>query len=189
MTHSYIYEVDLLLKETIGNNTITYYHGNGGIIGFNYLDTDFFYRKNLQGDVIAICTADGTVFAKYVYDAWGNHKVYDRNNIQVTIDSHIGYINPIRYRGYYYDVETKLYYCQTRYYSPELCRFIQPADVSSLNPQSINGLNLYTYAVNNPIVIKYDSSVFNYNGEMVSFLGTSVSSEGSSNIANPTAPE
>jgi len=48
-----------------------------------------------------------------------------------------------------------------RYYSPELCRFIQPADVSTLSPSSINGLNLYSYANNNPIGIAYGiSSVF-----------------------------
>ena len=45
-----------------------------------------------------------------------------------------------------------------RYYSPELCRFIQPADVSTLNPSSINGLNLYSYANNNPIGVAYSSS-------------------------------
>ena len=53
--------------------------------------------------------------------------------------------NPIRYRGYYYDTETKLYYLNARYYSPEWRRFIQPADTSGVNPYSINGLNLYTY--------------------------------------------
>ena len=45
-----------------------------------------------------------------------------------------------------------------RYYSPELCRFIQPSDVSSLNPSSINGLNIYSYANNNPIEIAYSVS-------------------------------
>ena len=62
------------------------------------------------------------------------------------------------YKGYYYDEETQLYWVSSRYYLPELCRFIQPADVSSLNPQSINGLNLYSYANNNPIGIAYSSS-------------------------------
>ena len=57
-----------------------------------------------------------------------------------------------------------------RYYSPDLCRFIQPADVSSLNPRSINGLNLYAYANNNPIGIAYSSSRVSgtVNGGMVS---------------------
>ena len=141
VTHSYIYEGDLLVKETFGNNTITYYQGTGGVIGFNYNGTDYFYRRNLQGDVVAIYTAQGTLVAKYVYDAWGNHKVYSGNNIPVTDTAHIGYINPIRYRGYYYDVETKLYYCQARYYSPELCRWISADAIEYLEPGSINGLN------------------------------------------------
>ena len=68
----------------------------------------------------------------------------------------------------------------SRYYSPELGRFIQPADVSSLNPQSINGLNLYTYALNNPIAIKYDSSISGYCSGMVSCLPGS----GSANRGN-----
>ena len=55
-------------------------------------------------------------------------------------------------------VETGLFYCNSRYYNPEWCRFIQPADVSKLNPSSINGLNLYSYANNNPIGIAYSSS-------------------------------
>ena len=57
-----------------------------------------------------------------------------------------------------YDVETDYFCLSSRYYSPELGRFIQPADVSSLNPSSINGLNLYSYANNNPIGVAYGSS-------------------------------
>ena len=60
--------------------------------------------------------------------------------------------NPFRYRGYYYDVETKLYYLMTRYYDPETGRFISMDSVEYLNPNSINGLNLYSYCGNNPIM-------------------------------------
>ena len=63
----------------------------------------------------------------------------------------LGNINPFRYKGYYYDIETGLFWLSSRYYSPKLCRFIQSVDVSSLNPHSINGLSLYFYANNNPI--------------------------------------
>lgn len=64
---------------------------------------------------------------------------------------------------------------------PELCRFIQPADVSSLNPQSINGLNLYSYANNNPIGIAYSSFGVggSTSGGMVSFISLSGISNGS----------
>ena len=64
----------------------------------------------------------------------------------------IGVINPFRYKGYYYDVETQLFYCNSRYYSPELCRFISPDSIEYLDPESINGLNLYCYCMNNPIM-------------------------------------
>ncbi|MFR5891651.1 MAG: RHS repeat-associated core domain-containing protein [Bacilli bacterium] len=71
-----------------------------------------------------------------------------------------------------YDVETGLSMVGQRYYSPDLCRFIQPADVSSLNPRSINGLNLYAYANNNPVGIAYSgsSAAFGATGGMVSSL-------------------
>ena len=61
-----------------------------------------------------------------------------------------------------------------RYYSPELCRFIQPPDVSSLNPSSVNGLNLYAYVNNNPIGIAYRSSGSDASGGMVSSIASSV---------------
>ena len=119
------------------------------IIGVTYTTTDnsvtYYYEKNIYNDVIGIIDNAGETVVKYGYDAYGNCK------IDYTINSDLAHTNPIRYRSYYYDDETNLYYLNTRYYSSELCRFIQPADVSSLNPQSINGLNLYAYTNNNPI--------------------------------------
>jgi RHS repeat-associated protein len=61
-------------------------------------------------------------------------------------------INPFKCKWYYYDVETQLFYCNSRYYSPELCRFISPDSIEYLDPQSINGLNLYCYCINNPVI-------------------------------------
>ena len=81
----------------------------------------------------------------------GNHIVTNSNLPQLAM------CNPFRYRGYYYDVETSLYYCNTRYYSPKLCRWISPDSTEYLDPQSINGLNLYAYCNNDPIN-KYDPS-------------------------------
>ena len=59
--------------------------------------------------------------------------------------------NPIRYRGYYYDDDTGLYYCNARYYSPKWRRFISPDDTAYLDPESVNGLNLYCYCYNDPV--------------------------------------
>ena len=88
---------------------------------------------------------------RYRYDGWGNHKVMNPDGSKNESDTFIGNINPFRYRGYYYDVETGLYYLKTRYYDPETGRFITIDDISYLAPDTINGLNLYAYCGNNPI--------------------------------------
>ncbi len=93
------------------------------------------------------------ILATYEYDAWGNHRVLDINGFENTNSTFIGNINPFRYRGYYYDVETGFYYLQTRYYDPTICRFIN-ADNYELIAQlsSTYELNLFTYCGNNPIM-------------------------------------
>ena len=68
-----------------------------------------------------------------------------------TTDIAVAQANPIRYRGYYYDEDTGLYYCNARYYSPTWRRFISPDDTSYLDPESVNGLNQYCYCGNDPI--------------------------------------
>ena len=90
--------------------------------------------------------------AQYIYDAWGNHAVLDANGADITDPNHIGVLNPYRYRGYFYDVETGLYYLQTRYYDPEIGRFITIDGIEYLDPETINGLNLYAYCGNNPVM-------------------------------------
>ncbi len=88
---------------------------------------------------------------KYTYDAWGNNVVSNANNVIITDANHIGNLNPFRYRGYYYDTETKLYFLKTRYYDPETGRFISQDGIEYLDTDTINGLNLYAYCGNNPV--------------------------------------
>ena len=88
---------------------------------------------------------------EYYYDAWGNHKVVDANGDEITDLDNIGNLNPFRYRGYYYDTETGLYFLQTRYYDPEVGRFLNRDSVQYADPETINGLNLYAYCLNNPV--------------------------------------
>ena len=90
------------------------------------------------------------VIVQYKYDAWGNHAVQDANGADISDAAHIGKLNPYRYRGYYYDTETGLYYLKSRYYDPEVCRFITIDDIAYLDPETVNGLNLYAYCGNNP---------------------------------------
>ena len=139
---------------------ITYIHGADGVIGLeisknggNDKET-YYYRKNIQGDVTHILDDEGIIRSQYVYDAWGNHRVLDENGDENKNDEFIGNVNPIRYRSYYYDVETKLYYLRTRYYDPVTGRFVNADSISVLDVSQthINGLNLYAYCVNNPIM-------------------------------------
>ena len=89
---------------------------------------------------------------QYNYDAWGNHKVVDANGNEITDSTHIGNLNPFRYRGYYYDTETGLYFLKTRYYDPEVGRFLNMDSVRYADPESINGISLYSYCGNNPVM-------------------------------------
>ena len=95
--------------------------------------------------MIGIYNTSGNKVVEYAYDAFGNCTVL--NSWHATL----AYANPIRYRGYYYDIETGFYYLNARYYNPEWRRFISPDDTAYLNPQNVNGLNLYCYCNNDPI--------------------------------------
>ena len=97
------------------------------------------YVHNLQGDIVGIIDSTGTEVVKYTYDAWG--KVLSTTG---SLASTLGTIQPFRYRGYVYDVETGLYYLRSRYYNPEWGRFIN-ADAQVIE-------NMYTYCKNTPIL-------------------------------------
>ena len=88
----------------------------------------------------------------YTYNAWGEHKVLNPDGTENTAADFIGNLNPFRYRSYYYDTETGLYYLKTRYYDPETGRFLNADDISYLDPHTVNGLNLYAYCGNNPVM-------------------------------------
>ena len=124
-----------------------------GVMGFTYQGQTYFYQKDLQGNIVTIVNAAGAPVVQYYYDAWGNHKVYDGDYItEMTSPTFIGNLNPFRYRGYYYDVETKLYYLQSRYYDPEVGRIISADQVEYTTPEAFDGLNIYAYCNNNPVM-------------------------------------
>ena len=120
------------------------------MIGVQYTNgantSTYYYLRNLQGDVIGIYNTSGTKVVGYTYDAWGNCTIDSS-----TTDYTLAHDNPIRYRGYYYDEDTGLYYLNSRYYNPEWRRFISPDDTAYLDAETPNGLNLYCYCNNDPI--------------------------------------
>lgn len=102
------------MRELCGATSIDYIYGTEGIAGF-VVDKDtnneatYIYRKNIFGDVTAVYNDDGILQCTYEYDAWGNHVIYDPDGKVVDGNSdNIGLINPIRYRGYYFDEDTEM---------------------------------------------------------------------------------
>ena len=134
--------------EETGNviRTIYYvYDANGQPVGMKYNGVQYWYQKNMQGDVVRILNASGAEVVSYAYDAWG--KVL---SVSGSLSSTVGAANPFRYRGYYYDTETGWYYLNTRYYDPNVGRFLSPDTILGANG-GLMGYNLYAYCNNNPV--------------------------------------
>ncbi len=137
------------------NNLHFYYDAQGAVIGFAYNGAMYTYVKNLQGDVTGILDSAGTVVANYSYDVWG--KV-------LSATGSMAQINPLRYRGYYYDTDTGLYYLQSRYYDPQIGRFINADDpglIQSLSQSTVMGTNLFVYCDSNPVMYSDPSGYYN----------------------------
>ena len=156
-----------LIKQ--GNKLEFYYDGNG-LTGLKYDNVNYIYRKNAQGDITHILDMDGNIVVKYTYDVWGNHVALCLNKnekgelvfsetsepIEKFHSDCIKYknladANPFRYRSYYYDTDAEFYYLKSRYYDPTTGRFISQDEESYIDSESINGLNLYAYCLNNPV--------------------------------------
>ena len=88
---------------------------------------------------------------RYIYDSWGNTlSVQDANGQEITSPNNMGNLNPFRYRGYYFDTETGLYYLHSRYYDPQTCRFVN-ADGYVSTGQGLLSHNMFAYCLNNPV--------------------------------------
>lgn len=144
--HTYFYSGNLLMREKASGLDMKFsYNSVGNPVSILYNNIEYYYVKNLQGDIIGLIDAAGTWVVEYSYDVWGNIR-----SVFGSMASTLGQDNPIRYRGYYYDAETKLYYVSSRYYSPEICRFISPDRYVSTG-RGINGCNMYVYCENNSV--------------------------------------
>ena len=161
---------NLLLAEErhTGNSTrvlVFSYDENNSPIGFQFKTDNgpwyyYLYAKNIQGDIVALyrrdINADGTRsathIANYEYDPWG--KILSIKNAAgqdiSNYPDNSANVNPLRYRGYYYDNESGFYYLQSRYYDPTIGRFIS-ADGYISTGQDFIGYNMFAYCVNNPI--------------------------------------
>ena len=147
-TWNYVYNGSQLTQMTKGSNTLYFtYDANGTPLTLTYNGNIFYYETNLQGDVVRIRSYFGTSIVEYTYDAWGKVR-----SITGTAKDTIGKNNPLLYRGYVYDQESGLYYLQSRYYDPEIGRFINADDVGLLGANSdFASYNMFAYCGNNPV--------------------------------------
>ena len=167
------------VRKTSGENTTTYYYngnvlsglvrraagstGVGTTVQFVYDTqgkpfmlrlngkTDYFYLYNGLGDVTGLVDSSNQVVVRYQYNSWG--KV---TSTQDTSGVSLATLNPFRYRKYVHDPETGLYCLGSRYYDPEVGRFVNADDPSTIfaKPQELYSKNLYVYCDNNPIIRK-----------------------------------
>ena len=156
ITHDYLTQSGRVARETIrqsvGGTVLKtetldfFYDESGRPFAFNYsvdggIASTYYYILNLQGDVVQIIDANGVMQAEYVYSPWGEI---------ISAEGDLAEVNPLRYRGYYYDSETGFYYLQSRYYDPENHRFIN-ADSYASTGQGFLGVNMFAYCSNNPV--------------------------------------
>ena len=145
VTTEYYLDGSTVLAQKTGNNTVWYYYDcNGTREALEYGGQVYYYLYNAQGDVMALYDNDLNIVTEYTYDSWGKLL-----SVTGSLASTVGQANPFRYRGYYYDSETELYYLNSRYYDPETGRFIN-ADGYVSTGQGVLGNNMFTYCGNNP---------------------------------------
>ena len=153
VTHEYPTQSGKVVRETITTSMDTttldfFYDESGRPFAFNYSvdGSDFetyYYILNLQGDVVQIIDANGVMQAEYVYSPWGEI---------ISAEGDLAEINPLRYRGYYYDSETGFYYLRSRYYDPENHRFINADTYASTDSGDAISCNMFAYCGNNPVM-------------------------------------
>ena len=148
ITYNYLTQNGQVVRQTwtdLGNVSHVMdfiYDNNGKPYAFYYDGTLYYYITNLQGDVIRIIDTAGATICTYTYDAWGRLLNSSTNQIFKA--------NPIRYRGYYYDTESGLYYLGSRYYDPAVKRFVNSDGFASTG-QGFIGCNMFVYCNNSPV--------------------------------------
>ena len=167
-TYTYTTLSGKVMRQTWGdNNALEFVYDDGNqpfalIYNDGSTSTLYYYVLNAQGDVIALLNANGKLAASYDYDAWGNCTVYDSSAKVLTDPTSIANLNPLRYRGYYYDAETGFYYLQSRYYDPAICRFINADTFATTDANGFLSANMFAYCENNPIMrVDADGEIWN----------------------------
>ena len=143
-TYKYTTLSGLVTRQTGGNATIDFvYDESNQPLAMKYNGKVYYYVLNAQGDVVRIVDGSRNVVASYSYDPWGK---------LLSSSGTLANVNPLRYRGYYYDSETGFYYLQSRYYDPAIGRFINADSYASTDMVGLLSTNMFSYCENNPVM-------------------------------------
>ena len=145
-TYNYHYLGDQLVEMAWGANRMHFTYDAVGPLSVNFNGSEYFYLKNAQGDVTGLVDSTGAKVVAYTYGPWG-----EARGVSGTLASTLGAMNPLRYRGYVYDTDTGLYYVSSRYYDPEIGRWINADDAIAGVGGDIRGYNLFAYCMNDPV--------------------------------------
>lgn len=145
LTRYYLDGDKVIFEDTVTDNIYYTYDSSDNLVSMNLNGVEYYYIRNAQNDIIGMIDKNGDLVVSYIYDSWGM-----LISTTGTLASTVGIINPYRYRGYRYDTETGLYYLQSRYYNPELGRFINSDAMVSGNSDLLEH-NIYAYCSNNPV--------------------------------------
>ena len=130
------------------------------------INGEYYYIRNLQGDIIGLIDKNGTEVVSYTYDTLGK-----LISIEGSLKDTVGVKNPYRYRGYRYDTETGLYYLNARYYNPEWGRFIN-ADGALGATGELLSYNMFAYCFNNPVNLEDPSGNWPTLGQILKAAAT-----------------
>lgn len=165
--YEYVYDLDNKLicqRVTYLNSidTMIFLYHDDYLYGFEYAQSKYFYLRDSLGNINGIIDSTGKLVVEYVYNAFG--KIID---ILGEMKDTIGVNNPMRYKGYYYDSETQMYYCKSRYYNPDFCRWVSGDAEKFIDTENSIGINFFVYCHNDPVNY-YDMS--GYSPKWVNYL-------------------
>lgn len=151
-TERYIYDGDSLCAMKVddenGSNTIFFHYDEANaLVGFSVNSKDYFYDRDILGNINAVIDSAGTTLVSYAYGDFGavTETIADSDEARL-----VAKVNPFKFKGYFFDNETGFYYLKSRYYSPELGRFISAdGEIGQVGDTMV--MNLFAYCKNNPI--------------------------------------
>lgn len=143
---TYVYDGNKLISELGDSYRLEFlYDEYGELYGFiRNQSNKYFYVRDALRNIIGIVDKNGNMVVQYKYTAYGQCTIISNNMV-------LANLNPFRYKGYYYDNESGMYYCHSRYYVPEWCRWLNADSPNFLQLESLNGMNLFAYCGNDPI--------------------------------------